>query len=75
MKFCFKLDKSATETYKMLQKVYGETAVTKETVFKWFGRFREGNEFVEDDKRSKWSTIAAYNDENIVEIKIVILSV
>ncbi len=52
MKFCFKLDKTAIETYKVLQNVYGETSVTNKTVFKWFGRFREGNESLEDNERS-----------------------
>ncbi len=52
MKLCFKLGKTATETYKMLQKVYGETAVTNKNVFEWFGRFREGNESLEDNERS-----------------------
>ncbi len=50
MKFCFKFDKTTTETYIMLQNVYGETAVTKKTFFKWLGRFREGNESLEDDE-------------------------
>ncbi len=34
MKFCFKLGKTATETYNMLQKVYVETAVANKTIFK-----------------------------------------
>ncbi len=32
MKFCFKFGKTADETYKILQKVYGETAVTKRLI-------------------------------------------
>ncbi len=50
MKFCFKLDKTADKTYKMLPKNLGKTIVTNKTVFKWFGRFREGNESLEDDE-------------------------
>jgi hypothetical protein len=40
VKFCAKLGKSATETYNLLKKVYGDECHTQ--VFKWFKRFEEG---------------------------------
>jgi len=52
MKFCFKLQKSAKETREMLKFVYGDAAVTMKTVYKWFERFRNGCESVEDEERS-----------------------
>jgi len=52
MKFCFKLQKSAKETHIMLKLVYGDAVVTMKTVYKWFGRFRNGCESVEDEERS-----------------------
>ena len=52
MKFCFKLQKSAKETHKMLKLVYGDAAVTMKMVYKWFERFRNGCESVEDKERS-----------------------
>jgi transposase len=52
MKFCFKLQKSAKETHEMLKLVYGDAAVTMETVYKWFERFRNGCESAEDEERS-----------------------
>jgi len=36
----------------MLKLVYGDTAVTMKTVYKWFERFRNGCESVEDEERS-----------------------
>jgi len=33
MKFCFKLQKIAKETYKILKLVYGDAAVTMKTVY------------------------------------------
>jgi transposase len=51
-KFCFKLQKSAKETHEMLKLVYGDAAVTMKTVYKWFERFRNGRELVEDGERS-----------------------
>ena len=52
MKFCFKLQKSAKETHKMLKLVYGDAAVTMKTIYKWLERFRKGCESVEDQEKS-----------------------
>jgi len=52
MQFCFKLQKSAKETHEMLKLVYGDAAVTTKTVYRWFERFRNGCESVEDEERS-----------------------
>jgi len=52
MKFCFKLQKGAKEIHEMLKLVYGDAAVTMKTVYKWFGRFRNGCKSVEDEERS-----------------------
>jgi len=37
--FCFKMEKSATETYQLLQQAYGEDAMGRTQVFDWFSRF------------------------------------
>jgi len=52
MKFCFKLQKRAKETQKMLKLVYGDAAVTMKMVYKRFERFHNGCELVEDEERS-----------------------
>lgn len=49
IKFCFKLGKTAAETYEMLKQVYGEEALSRSRTFEWFKRFRDGRESVEDD--------------------------
>ncbi|XP_035226671.1 protein GVQW3-like [Stegodyphus dumicola] len=49
IKFCFKLDKTAAETYEMLKKVYGEEALFRSRTYEWFEHFRDGCESVEDD--------------------------
>ena len=36
----------------MLQLVYGDSAVTMKMVYKWFERFRNGCESVEDEEKS-----------------------
>jgi transposase len=52
IKFCFKSRLSATETLLLVQKAYGNEAVSRSNVFRWYSRFRDGRELVEDDERS-----------------------
>jgi len=52
IKFCVKIDKSASETLALLTVAYGEYAAKKLSVFEWQRRFKEGREDVQDDPRS-----------------------
>ena len=52
IKFCFKIGKTATETYQLLQQAYGEDAMGRTQVFDWFRPFKEGRTSVESDYRS-----------------------
>ena len=45
-----KLGKSATETYDLLKKVYGDECLSHTQVFEWFKRFKEGREEIRDDQ-------------------------
>ena len=51
IKFCFKLEKNATETYGMLQTAFGASCMIRASVFEWHKRFKEGSESVRDDER------------------------
>ena len=51
IKFCFKLGKTATETYGMLQTAYGPSCMNRSSVFQWHKRFKEGRESVRDNER------------------------
>ena len=51
VKFLFKLGKSATETYLMLQLVYGDECLLCTQVFEWFKRFKNGREEIDDHPR------------------------
>ena len=51
IKFCFKLGKSATETYGMLQTAFRPSCMNRASVFEWHKRFKEGTESVRDDER------------------------
>ncbi|PSN54463.1 hypothetical protein C0J52_05548 [Blattella germanica] len=50
--FCFKLDKTATETHGMLEQLYGVKTVSKKCEFQWFKHFRDEKEGVEDEPNS-----------------------
>ena len=51
-KFCFKLEKNdVTETYGMLQTVFGASCMNRASVFERHKRFKEGRESMRDDER------------------------
>ena len=52
IKFCFKLNKTAAETHRMLKEAFGEEALSQARTFEWFKCFKDGQESVEDDKHS-----------------------
>jgi histone-lysine N-methyltransferase SETMAR len=51
IKFCSRAGVSATETLELVQKAYGNEALNRSNVFRWYSRFRDGRELVEDDER------------------------
>ncbi|RLU25678.1 hypothetical protein DMN91_001835 [Ooceraea biroi] len=73
IKFCLKLGYNATKTLAKLQQAYGDAALSRAQVFKWFKVFSEGRESVEDESRSgKPST--SRNDENVKRIRDLVRS-
>jgi len=44
VKFCFKTSVSATETLVLVQKAYGNEAVNRSNVFRWYSWFWDGRE-------------------------------
>jgi hypothetical protein len=51
-KFFFKLGKTPTETYEMLQTVCGDEALSRSSEFEWLKRFIDGREDLRDGPRS-----------------------
>ena len=51
IKFCFKLGKNATETYRMLQTTFRPSFMNRASVFELHKRFKEGRGSVRDDER------------------------
>ena len=51
IKLCFKGCISVTETLVSAQKAYGNEPLKQSNALRWYSRFRDGMELVEDDER------------------------
>ena len=49
--FCFKAGLSGTETLVLAQRAYGNGALNRWKVFRWYSQFRDGRELEENDER------------------------
>ena len=73
IKFCFKIGKTAKETYQLLQPAYGENAMGRTQVFDWFRRFKEGRTSVESDPRSGRPSTSR-NEEIVAKVRTIVRS-
>ena len=71
IKFCFKIGKTATETYQLLQQAYGEDAMGRTQMFDWFRPFKEGRTSVESDPRSGRPSTSG-NEKMIAKVKTIV---
>ena len=51
-KFCLRNEISVAETFRMLQKAFGDLTMSQKNVYKWCNDFKEGRERVDDLERS-----------------------
>ena len=68
IKFCLWNDISAAETYRMLQKAFGDETMSQKNVYKWYIDLKEGRERVDDLQRSGRPS-TSIDDQNINKIK------
>ena len=68
IKFCFKLEKNATETYAMLQTAFQASCMNRAWGFEWHKRFKQGRESVRDYERCGRSK-EVRTPESICQIK------
>jgi hypothetical protein len=68
IKLCVKLGKMPTETYEILQAVYGDETLSHRNVFEWFKRFKDGREDLQDDPRSRRPS-ASRNADTIANVR------
>ena len=51
IKFCVQNPISGAETFRMLQKAFGDDCLSRASVFDWYKLFKEGREHVDDEPR------------------------
>jgi len=52
IKFCVRLGKRESETFEMLEQVFGDSCTSRSRTFEWFGRFKNGRTSTVNDDRS-----------------------
>ena len=68
--FCFKIGKTAAETYPLLQQAYDEDAMGRIQVLDWFRPFKEGRTSAERDPHSGRPSTSK-NAEMIAKVRII----
>jgi len=72
IKLCFKAGKSEMANLQIVNAAYGDQALSRSNVFRWYGRFRDGREDIEDDPRSGRLTECRI-DNNVEKISQLLL--
>jgi len=73
IKFCVKLDESATVTYEKLQRGYGEHSLSRAQLFRWHKSFLEGREQVKDEPRAGRRSTSK-TDDNVERVRSLVRS-
>jgi hypothetical protein len=67
IKFCAQLCKRPTETYDILQTLYGDEGISHSSVSEWFKQFKGGREDLQDYPRSE-GTSTSRNADTIADV-------
>jgi len=69
--FCCKVDFSTTKTVELIQKAYGDAALSQTTIFEWHKQFRKGRESVKYDEHSGRPTTSVFDSRGTVHEQFV----
>jgi len=73
VKFCFKLGKSSSETFKLLQQAFGDNVLSRTTCYEWLKRFKEIRTSVKDNERPGKPSSSKTN-ETVAHVREIIRS-
>ena len=68
IKFCVKLGETGIETFNQLKQAYGEHALLRSQVFKWYKAFSEGRESIKDEPHSGRPSTSK-TDNNVEKVR------
>ena len=68
IKFCLRNEISVAETFRMLQKAFGDLAMSQKNVYKWYKNFKEGREGV-DDLEHPGRPLTSTKEQHVNQIK------
>ena len=71
VKFCFKLGKTFTETFQMLQQAYGEDCLSRTQCHEWHQRFKSSRTSIDDSPKSGQPSMSL-DDDHIEKVLAVI---
>ena len=71
VKFCFKLGKTFTETFQMLQQAYGEDCLSHTQCHEWYQCFKWGRTSIEEDPKSGRPS-TSMDDDHVEKVLAVI---
>jgi histone-lysine N-methyltransferase SETMAR len=71
VKLCFRLGKTASETYEILKTAFGDIAMGRTQTFEWFSRFKRGETSIEDSLRSGRPPTGR-TDENVENVRKIV---
>jgi len=69
VKFCFKLGKTFTETFQILQQAYEEDCLSRTQCYEWYQRFKSGRTSIKDDPKS--GRPSSMDDDHIEKVRSV----
>jgi hypothetical protein len=68
IKFCVKLGRNGVETFEILRTAFGEQCLSHARIFEWHKRFKEAQDFVDDNPQSGRPTTSK-TDDSVVRVR------